>query len=290
MENLVEVRGLAKRYGDFALGRVDLDIPSGYVVGLVGQNGAGKTTVIKSILGLVHPDAGEIRLFGEPISAAQWQPRVGVVYDTCAFPGEARADDVARIGQSAYERWDEGLFRRIVEAGGIGDRKTVRELSRGMGMRLSLAFALAHHPDLLVLDEPTAGLDPIARGEALDLLRAFMEADESRGILLATHITTDLERIADWIVCLDAGRVAFSCAKDDICDLAGIARCRAVELEALAAHPLARAEALRMAKRPYGADVLVPDRFAFERAGLDIACDPADIDGYLELMLKGREL
>ena len=286
-QNLVEIRSLVKRYGDFALEQVNLDVPAGYVVGMVGANGAGKTTIIKSLLGLVRPAAGTVRVLGKEPHDDGWRERVGVVFDVCAFPSEVRVADVARIGKSAYTNWDDAMFWRIAEPLGAGGTKAVKELSRGMSMRLSLAFALAHNPDLLILDEPTAGLDPLARGEILDLLRDYMNAGE-RGILMATHITTDLEKIADWLVCIDNGRVAFSCPKDDVCSLAGVAHCRQADLDRVLQHGGYEPGALRIIRRAHGVDVLVPDRFAFERLGLDAPCDSASIDDYLEFTLKGE--
>ena len=286
-QNLVEIRGLVKRYGDFALEQVNLNVPAGYVVGMVGANGAGKTTIIKSLLGLVRPEAGTVRVLGREPRDDGWRDRVGVVFDVCAFPTEIRVADVARIGQSAYANWDDAMFQRIAAPLGAEGSKVVKELSRGMSMRLSLAFALAHNPDLLILDEPTAGLDPLARSEILDLLREYMETGE-RGILMATHITTDLEKIADWLVCIDAGRVAFSCPKDDVCSLAGIAHCRQADLDRLLQHDGYEPGVLRIIRRAHGVDVLVPDRFAFECLGLGVPCNPASIDDYLEFTLRGE--
>ena len=158
-----------------------------------------------------------------------------------------------------------------------------------MGMKLSLAFALAHRPDLLVLDEATAGLDPLARDEVLDLLRGFME-EEGHAILMSTHITTDLEKIADEVVCIDEGRLAFSAPKDAICDDAGIARCRTADLERLASSGAFAAGSLRALPRGMAVDVLVPDRFACARALPDVAVDRASIEDYMTIMLKGEAL
>ena len=286
MSNLIEGVNLTKRYDGFTLDRVNIAVPAGYVVGLVGSNGAGKTTTIKALLGLVRLDEGTARAFGGDLEGARWKNRIGVVFDACGFVPAMRVGDVARIGEAAYASWDDAEFSRMIDALGIAPQKAVKDLSRGMGMKLSLAFALAHHPDLLVLDEPTAGLDPIARDEALEHLRAFMD-DEGHGILISSHITTDLEKIADTIVCIDGGRVVFCEAKDDICDRAGIARCTEGQLEALQAGGFAAQGGLTFLRRDYQIDVLVPDRYAFARAYPEIPCDPATIDDYLLLMLKG---
>ena len=211
---LLEACGLTKTYGEFELNGVSLAVEPGSVVGLVGTNGAGKTTLIKSLLGLVRPDGGQAKLFGRSMwengspraaaqEAAQVKERVGVVFDGVSFPGELRVRDVARVMPAAYRTWDTALFGSYLERFGLDGRKRVKELSRGMGMKLMLACALSHGADLLILDEATAGLDPMAREEILGILRDFMAAAEGRGILLATHITSDLEHIADYVVCLE---------------------------------------------------------------------------------------
>lgn len=291
MLDAISCTGLVKRYGSFALDHVDLSVPRGQVVGVVGSNGAGKTTVIKIVLGLVRADAGDARVLGESVTAGLPRgvsARMGVVLDTCAFPPMCRVADVGAIGAAMYDAWDAGAFARLAGDAGLDAGKRVSQLSRGMGMRLSLAFALAHAPELLVLDEPTAGLDPIAREDVLDVLRAFMEGGD-RAILMASHITTDLERIADEVVCMDAGRVAFALPKDDICDRAGVARCRQADVPAVAAaEDLFAGEGPLVRRRGYSVDVLVPDRVAFARRFPDVACDAASIEEYMALTLRGE--
>ena len=296
---LLEASGLTKTYGDFRLDGVNLAVEPGTIVGLVGTNGAGKTTLIKSLLGLVHPDGGQAKLFGRSMwergnqraavqEAAQVKERVGVVFDGVSFPGELRVRDVARVMPAAYRAWDATQFGSYLERFGLDGRKRVKELSRGMGMKLMLACALSHAADLLILDEATAGLDPMAREEILGILRDFMVGGEGRGILLATHITSDLEHIADYVVCLDAGRLAFSLEKDAISDMAGIARCRVSEFEQVL--DAGGFEGARFVRNSLNIDVLVPDRRAFARAFPHIALDRADIESYMSLTLKGEPI
>lgn len=306
MCDAIQTEGLCKRLGDFRLGPIDLQVPQGTVVGLVGSNGAGKTTLIKCLLGLTFPDEGDVCVLGESMREARGIPdalkeRIGVVLDTCAFLQESKVADIGRLGQAAYVRWDRARFDRLIDDFAISPKKKVKELSRGMGMKLTLAFALAHHPDLLILDEATAGLDPLARDELFDLLRGFM-ASEQHAILMATHITTDLEKLADTVVCIDAGQVVFSVTKDAICNEAGIAHCSAAVLEQVVAdgssvaasvpHEGASAAPgrLRAIRREYGTDVLVPDRFAFARSFPDVPIDNASVDDYMGFMLKGELL
>ena len=288
--DIVSVDNLVKRYGDLiALDHFNLHIRPGEVFGLLGPNGSGKTTAINCILQLLTFDKGAIRLFGEDMAPTRYdlKRRIGVVLDTCAFPVTMRVRDVGDLGKAAYRCWDPTEFERLCERFGLTPKKPVKGLSRGMGMKLTLAFALAHDPELLVLDEATAGLDPLARDEVLDILRGFM-ASGDRGILMSTHITSDLEKIADEVVCIDAGHPVFSLPKDVICDEAGVARCRAGELEEVLGSGALAPGAARVLRHDYGVDVLVPDRFAFARAFPQVPVDKASIEDYMTLMLKGE--
>ncbi|WP_058269852.1 ABC transporter ATP-binding protein [Olsenella massiliensis] len=285
MARLFCTRGLTKRYGDFVLDQVDLSLEEGMVLGLVGRNGSGKTTLIRLLLGVVLPDAGTAEVLGVRADArstafAAARDKVGFVPDSCPFAGETRVEDVARIGRAVYQDWDGREFDRLCHDLGLGLDKQVKGLSRGMGMKLSLAFALAHRPRLLLLDEATAGLDPIARGEALDLIRDFMTT-EGGGVLLSSHITSDLERVADRVACLDEGHILFDLDRDAICDDAGIVRCRSDELGDI------MDLGIRVRHNEYSVDVLVPNRrsVARERPGLHI--DRASLDEYLALVLTG---
>lgn len=289
---LIEARGLTKHYDGFSLEGVDLAVNEGEVVGFVGQNGAGKSTTIKALLGLIRVDGGEGSVLGTPsdeltrASDAATKERVGVVFDTVSLPGHLRVADVGRIYASAFASWDAHRFSQLTRDLGLDPKKAVKDLSRGMGMKLSLACALAHDPQVLILDEATAGLDPMARDEALERLRDFV-AQPGHAILMSSHITSDLERIADRIVCIDAGRIVFDLEKDAITDLAGVARCRVADLEKIASSGMVPDSELRYLRHDYGIDVLVPDRFAFAEMFPDIPCDRMTIDDYMSLTLKG---
>lgn len=317
MNTLIQGEGVTKRYGDFALDAFNITVAPDRIVGLIGSNGAGKTTLLKTLLGMTTPDAGTIRLFGADPHASgaidAIKQRIGVVLDTCAFPVTMKVRDVETLGRAAYEKWDSAQFTSLCETFGLAPKKLVKDLSRGMGMKLSLAFALSHDPDLLILDEATAGLDPIARDEVLDIIRAFME-HEGHGVLMATHITTDLEKIADEVICIDDGALVFALPKETICDEAGIAHCRVADLEAVkegfvpapsaASSPAMPAPSaasssttdgsasapLRYLSRGLGVDLLVPDRLAFSKAFPTIPLDRASIEDYLTLTLKGEVL
>ena len=234
MENLLEIKDARRQVGDsFALRNVNLAVAPGEIVGFVGANGAGKTTTIRAALGLIKLDAGELRLFGEPFGPnapdsiqRRVRSRIGVVFDTCPYPAEFTIAQVERCVAPAFPDWDKAQFWRLAEQFSLSRKAKVKELSRGMGMKLQLAVALSHNADLLVLDEATAGLDPIARDETLTILREFT-AQESHGVLFSSHITSDLDRIADRIVGIHGGRIIFNMPREEITDMAGIAHCRA---------------------------------------------------------------
>ena len=290
--SLIEARGLTKHYDGFSLEGVDLTVNEGEVVGFIGQNGAGKSTTIKALLGLFPTDGGTSSVLGVPseelsrASGAATKEQVGVVFDAISLPEHLKVADVGRIYERSYATWDARRFERLVGEFGLDAKKTVKELSRGMGMKLSLASALAHDARLLILDEATAGLDPMARDGVLDLLRDFV-AEPDRAILMSSHITSDLERIADRIVCIDAGRIVFDLPKDVITDEMGVARCRVADLEKIANSGVVPDAELRYLRHDYGIDVLVPDRSAFAENFPEIPVDRMTIDDYMTLTLKG---
>ena len=289
---LIEARGITKHYDGFTLDTVSFTVNEGEIVGFVGQNGAGKSTTIKALLGLFPIDGGEGRVLGTSStelsrsSGAATKEQVGVVFDAVSLPEHLSVADVSHIYSRVYATWDARRFERLTAEFGLDARKTVKELSRGMGMKLSLACAFAHDARLLILDEATAGLDPMARDEMLDRLRDFV-AEPGRAILMSSHITSDLERIADRIVCIEAGRIIFDLPKDAITDEMGVARCRATDFERVAASGIIPEHDLRCLRHDYGIDLLVPDRFAFAENFPEIPCDRMTIDDYLTLTLKG---
>ena len=314
-EPLLRAHGLVKLFGDVGLRGVDLEVYPGEIVGLVGQNGAGKSTTIKCLLGLLRGFEGDCRVLGACSSqlsgaSAAVKDQVGVVFDACALPGHLRVSEVGRMMAAIYARWDTKLFQSLYAEFSLAQDTLVKDLSRGMGMKLSLACALAHRPRVLILDEATAGLDPMAREDVLDLLLDYVaqegpDGEPMNAVLMSSHITTDVERVADRVVCIDAGRVVFACAREDITDRAGMARVRSGQvdsvLQALGAVALrAGAPALdasgtfapldempRVMARPMGVDVLVADRFAAGRACADVAFEHVSVDEYMGMMLRG---
>jgi ABC-2 type transport system ATP-binding protein len=217
MNNLLEIQGLNKQYPSFALKDVSFTLPQGYIMGFIGPNGAGKTTTIKSILQMIHADSGSIQILGQDTGTGDITVKedLGVVMDLPFYVDAWTCKDVEAAVRPFYRRWDSGRFSALLKQFAIDPTKKVKELSRGMKVKLMMAVALSHKARLLLLDEPTSGLDPVAREELLDILAEFME-NENNGVLFSTHITSDLEKVADYITFLLNGQIVFTGLKDEL--------------------------------------------------------------------------
>jgi ABC-2 type transport system ATP-binding protein len=213
----IQAHGLTRKQGSFLLDHIDLQLPTGYVLGFVGPNGAGKTTTIKTILGMITPDSGDIQVLGHEPSSSALQERIGMVLDRPFFSPEWKVNSLSRRVGRFYTQWDDRRYADLLAQFGINGTQRVGDLSRGQGMKLSIAVALSHDPELLVLDEPTSGLDPVSRSELTDILRSFM-TDDAHSVMLSTHITADLDGLADYIHVINAGRTAFYGSLDDLHD------------------------------------------------------------------------
>ena len=215
MKDLVKIEKLRKNFKDFSLTDVTFRVPQGVVVGFIGENGAGKSTTIKSILGLVNPNGGKIEVFGKSASALSREDknRIGAVLGETALPENLNLQDIDGVMKHIFTHWDTDRFFTYAEKFALPKDKKVKDFSRGMRQKVSLAIALSHGARLLVLDEPTAGLDPVARDEILEILYDFMQ-DESHSILISSHIVSDLEKLCDYIVFIHGGRIVFEEEKD----------------------------------------------------------------------------
>ena len=289
----LRIKGVTKRYEGFTLDGVSLDVPRGSVVGLIGQNGAGKTTLMKAVLGTIHMNGGTVELFGRDLASLTdaelitLRGRVGFVSAVTAFPGVMTVSEIARMYRMAFPAFDQAAYESLATRIGLLPQnagKKVKDLSRGMGMKLQLVCTLASGADLVIMDEPTAGLDPIVREEVLDIVRAWME-DEAHSALISSHITTDLEKLADYLVFIDNGRVILSCERDAV-DQMGVAHLRTSELEHVLADVVPGS--LRVLRQDLSWAMLVPDRAAFSRAYPDYVCDRASIDDVMVLLVKGE--
>ncbi|WIK59674.1 ABC transporter ATP-binding protein [Actinotignum urinale] len=217
--NVIEINGLVKKYSGFTLGPLNLEVPQGAIVGFVGENGAGKSTTLRLILGLAHPDAGTINLLGQSAGAdhPQAHERVGVVFDEISLPDSFTVKNAGEFGKRLYKSWDAQTYASYQQRFRLASSKRVGELSRGMRMKLGLAMALSHAADLLIFDEATSGLDPVIRDEVLDIMLEFIE-DPTHSILFSSHIVSDIEKAADYVAFIREGKLKFMEQKDELLD------------------------------------------------------------------------
>ena len=213
MTNKIEVRNLKKTYGNFVLGENSFEIKKGFITGFIGKNGMGKTTTIKSLLSLINYE-GEVFVEGEDARNLNYLQDVGIIMDDSFLSKDWKISLVNEAMKCGYENWQEDKFFSYIKNFGIEKNKKVKELSRGMKIKLMFSIALSHEANLLILDEPTSGLDPSMRDELTDILKDFVE-DENNTVLFSTHITEDLDRIADYIIFIDNGKIIDSCSKEE---------------------------------------------------------------------------
>ena len=283
MNDALHISGLTKTYGDFVLDHVSFRVPSGSIVGLIGENGAGKSTTINAALGLIQKEEGRVSILGKDALDNATKEQVGVVFDGSNYPEILSPRKLSRIMKNIYHTWDERAYLDMLKRFSLPADKPIRQFSRGMKMKLSITAALSHQPKLLILDEATSGLDPIIRDDILDMLLAFVQ-DEEHSILISSHITSDLEKIADYIVFIHEGKVVFSRAKDELLEQYGIMKCGAAQFDALD-----KADIVACRKMDYEWQGLVSDREALQRKYPKALIVPATIDEIMLLYVKGEQ-
>ena len=283
MSNALELNHLTKDFGSFALEDVSLTLPGGAILGLIGENGAGKTTLIKCILGLLRPTGGEVRVLGGQAEDPALRARIGVVLAECPFHDTLRPRQVGGILAGIYPTWDKPLFASYLDKFGLPEEKLIKTFSQGMKRKLCIAAALAHRPELLVLDEATSGLDPVVRDEILEELLAFIQ-DEAHAVLLSSHITSDLEKAADYITYLHKGRVAVQGAKDELLEAYGRLVCGRGDLERVDPACLAGVR-----RGQFGCEALVKDRRTFVRRYPGLTVDPVTLEDIMLFTVRGDE-
>ena len=283
MAAILEVKNLTKHYDGFTLDHVSFQVPGGCIMGLVGENGAGKSTTIKAILDLVHKDEGNVTFWGRELSdSSDLKEDIGVVFDGISFYETLTPVQVGKILGAAYRRWDDRLYKQYLERFSIPKEKKIKGLSKGMKAKLSIAAALSHRPKFLIMDEATSGLDPVMRDDMLDVFLEFVQ-DEEHSILMSSHITTDLEKVADYITFIHQGKLLFCKSKDELRYQYGIVRCGAAVFE-----QMDKSQALAWRKEDYQWDVLVPDKEKARRLYKNAVVDDATIDDILLLYVKGE--
>lgn len=288
MENILELQQVSKTFpkSDFALDNVSFSLPYGAVLGFVGENGAGKTTTIGCILNTVMKDSGTVRLFGREMQDedTDMREKIGVVYDGNNFPVYWTAQQLSKVMRGLYKNWDNALFGEYLEMFRLPAKQKIRHYSRGMTMKLAIAAALSHHPQLLILDEATSGLDPIMRDDMLDVFLDFVQ-EENHSVLLSSHITSDLEKIADYICFIHEGKIMMTASRNDLVYNYGVMRCRESQFSAL--DP---ADIIAYRKRDFQIDVLVSDSRAMQRKYRDSVVDHVSVDEIMLLLVKGERV
>lgn len=285
MEPALQINGLTKEYPGFKLDHVSFTLPCGTIMGLIGENGAGKSTTINAVLDLIRKDEGNILFWGKELSRnpRQLKEDIGVVFDGINFYETLTPVKVGKISAAAYRQWDPAAYKGFLDQFQLPADKEIKTFSKGMKMKLSIAAALSHHPKLLILDEATSGLDPVMRDDILDVFLDFIQ-DETHSILMSSHITTDLEKVADYITFIHQGKIVFSKPKDELIYNYGILRCGAEDF-----HRLDPADILAWRKNDYQWDVLVEDKNKAMSRYRSIVIDNPSIDDILLLYVKGEQ-
>ena len=274
INNVIELKNVVRDYGDFKLDHISFAVPEGSVCGFIGQNGAGKTTTINLILDIINRDEGEINLFGKPVDQdhAYVREDVGVVFDEMGFHEFMTAKDINIMMKNIYKNWDEKVFFEYLRKFSLPSKKKCGAFSRGMRMKLQIAAALSHKAKLLIMDEPTSGLDPIVRNEMIGIFRDFV-VEEDHTILLSSHITGDLEKIADEVVFIDGGKIVLSGNKDEILEKHGILKCKKEE-----ASKVSEALIVGVEEEAYSTSILVNDRHAAAKLYPDMVMEEAALE------------
>lgn len=288
MNYALKLNNVTKTYknSDFSLKKVSFSLPSGSVMGFVGENGTGKTTTIGCILQTLFKDSGTIQILGREMTDANVEIRenIGVVYDGDNFPGYLSAEQLSNIMNGIFKQWDDKLFQNYINSFHLSKKQKIKTYSKGMTMKLALAVALSHHPKLLILDEATSGLDPVMRDEILDVLLEFV-GDEDHSILLSSHITSDLEKIADYITFIHNGKIILTETKDNLIYNYGILRCKEKQVELIEPEDI-----IVYRKRDYQTDILVSNMSIAERKYPGVIIDHVTIDEIMLMLVKGNEI
>lgn len=285
MENILEIKNLSKKYDGFELKNVNIELPKGMIMGFIGENGAGKTTTIKAILNIINRDSGEIKIFGldNKENERKIKEDIGVVLDDSFLSEYLNPSDINKIMKNIYKNWDEKLYFKYVEDFKLPKEKISKEYSSGMKMKLKIAVALAHHPKLLILDEPTSGLDPVARNEILDIFQEFIQ-DENKGIFVSSHITSDLEHIADFITFINNGEIIFTKTRDELLENYGIVKCSEEQFK-----KIDKKDYIKYKKNRYEYDVLIENKYEFKK-NYDISViDKPSLEDIMLIYIKGEK-
>lgn len=284
MNNILTCHNLNKKYPKFDLHDINFDIPKGSIVGFIGENGAGKSTTIKAILNLINIDSGEIKIFGKDYQKDEItiKENLGILLDNSFLSEYLNAEEVGKTLKSFYKNWDNDLYEKYLDKFKLPKDKKIKEFSTGMLMKLKISTCLSHKPKLLILDEPTSGLDPVARSEILDIFQEFIE-EEDNSIFVSSHITSDLESIADYIIFIHEGKIILNEEKDKLVDNYGLVKCTEKEFK-----EIKKSDILKYKKNKYDYEVLIKNRKDFKKKyGIKVV-DKAALDDIMLLYIKGE--
>ena len=280
----LKVENLSKKYDDFLLDKVSFYVPKGNIVGLIGENGAGKSTTINTMLDIIERDFGDVYILNSEKNKISniIREKIGVVFDGNNFPEDLTPQKLNNVLKAIYTNWEEKKFSEFIEKFNLPKNKKIKNFSRGMKMKLSISVALSHKAELLILDEATSGLDPIVRDDILDILLDFVQ-DEKNSILISSHITSDLEKVADYIVFIHKGKVIFEETKDNLIYNYGIMKCKTKEFDSVE-----KKDIIRFRKMDYGYEILVKNKNELERKYPNIAMDNIKIEDIMLMYVKGE--
>lgn len=284
MNNILEVKDLKKEYPSFSLKNISFSLPKGMIMGLIGENGAGKTTTIKAITNIIVDYEGDIKVFGLDLKkdTNKIMEEIGVVLDDIFYPEILTPKDINNSMKGIYKNWDEKMFFDYLDKFSLESNKTIKTFSKGMRKKLEIITAIAHHPKLLILDEPTNGLDPVARCEVIEIFQNFIENGDN-SILLSSHNTVDLEHIADYITFINDGEIVLSRTSNELLEQFGIVKCNEKEFKSIAKN-----DYLKYKKNKYDYELLIENKKEF-RKKYDIAViDNLTIDDLMVIMIKGE--
>ena len=286
MENAIEIKNLSKTYQDFRLQELNLSIPAGTVMGLIGANGAGKSTLINSLLGFQKSDYQSIHILGMDLKTQEKEIKeeIGVIFDVTHYNLEFTPVFIGKVLSKIYKNWDMATYKNYLEKFHLPINKKLKKYSKGMKMKLEFAIALSHSPKLLILDEATSGLDPIFRDEVLDIIREYTE-DENHTVLLSSHITSDLDKIADYIAFIHEGRLLFVKTYDEIQENYGIINCGKEVFETLSTEDI-----ISYRKEAYGYKVMIQNKQQLRKIFRDLEIENTSIEDLMLFYVKGEKL
>ena len=285
MKNNIELQNVSKRYKGFELKNISFNVPEGCIVGLIGENGAGKTTTIKSMLNITKSD-GTVKIFGKNIkeNEKEIKEEIGVVLDDSFLSEYLNTKQVNSIMKDFYKTWDENKYIRVLKQFNLPTDKMIKDFSSGMKMKLKIATAISHNPKILILDEPTSGLDPVVRNEILDIFRKYIEEDETRSILLSTHITTDLEHISDYIVFIENGKMVFNSPTNELLENYGIIKCSKEDFS-----KIEEKDYIKYKKEKYQYEVLTDNKDNIRKKYNITTIDKPSIEDIMLFYIKGEK-